>query len=80
MSLFSFLATFNFLKDEAICVKYLDDVCDKDETCSLLHPKYRTPFLWQYKKPRENSWKAFSKTVNDEIEKSFCDPMQSRYE
>ncbi|XP_066933775.1 uncharacterized protein [Clytia hemisphaerica] len=72
--------TFNFLKDEAICVKYLDDVCDNDETCSLLHPKNHTPYLWQYKKPNETSWKSFPINLNVEIEKAFCDPMQSRYE
>uniref|UniRef100_A0A7M5XJZ3 Uncharacterized protein n=2 Tax=Clytia hemisphaerica TaxID=252671 RepID=A0A7M5XJZ3_9CNID len=72
--------TFNFLKDEAICVKYVDDVCDKDETCSLLHPKNRTPYLWQHKKPIETSWKSFPNNLNVEIEKAFCDPMQSRYD
>uniref|UniRef100_A0A7M5WWV7 Poly [ADP-ribose] polymerase n=2 Tax=Clytia hemisphaerica TaxID=252671 RepID=A0A7M5WWV7_9CNID len=72
--------TFNFLKDEAICVEYVDDVCDKDETCSFLHPKNRTPYLWQYKKPIETSWKSFPNNLNVEIEKAFCDPMQSRYD
>ena len=73
-------ATFNYLKDAAICVKYLNDVCDNDETCSLLHPENHTPYLWQYKKPNENSWKKFPNNLNDEIEKAFCNPMQSRYE
>lgn len=65
-------ANFNYLKDEAICLPYLNGTCEEDNDCSLLHSKFRLPYEWQYKKTSE-AWKTFPKELNKKIEKKFCE-------
>jgi len=67
------------LKEEAICTRYLNDLCDDEDDCALLHTKSRMPYAWQYKK-QDEAWKAFPVQVNLELEKAYCDPEQSNFE
>ena len=46
--------------------------------CKLKHNPYKTPYLWQYKESSETSWTNYDKKSNENIERSFCNPSQTR--
>ena len=43
-----------------------------------MHNPYKTPYLWQYKSSKETSWTSYDKKSNENIEKAFSDPSQTR--
>lgn len=46
--------------------------------CTLKHNPHKTPYLWQYKGSNETSWTNYDKKSNENIERSFCNPSQTR--
>ena len=74
---FSVSVGFDYRKGAAICLCYLNELCEDEDRCALQHPKSRLPYKWQYQKNNE-VWKTFKNDLNDAIEKSFCDPTQTK--
>lgn len=44
----------------------------------LKHNPHKTRNLWQYKGPNETSWTNYDKKSNENIQRSFCNPFQTR--
>lgn len=79
LKVFLFLdAEFDWMKEAALCVNFLNDDCALNEKCILLHNLYKTPYLWQHKNIDGTSWKNFDKNANENIEQAFCDPSKTR--
>ena len=68
---------FDWLKEAALCVDFLNDDCVLNETCILLHNPYKTSYLWQHKNIDGTSWTNFDKDTNENIEETFCDPSKT---
>ena len=64
---------FDWLREPALCIDFLNDACVLNEKCTLQHNLYKTPYLWQYK-GNGNSWTNFDKDENENIERAYCDP------
>ena len=71
-------AQFDWLKEAALCVDFLNDDCALNEKCILLHNLYKTPYLWQHKNIAGTSWINFEKDTNENIEQAFCDPSKTK--
>ena len=65
-------------KETALCIDFLNGNCPLKKRCTLKHNLYKTPYLWQYKGSSETSWTNYDKKSNENIERSFCNPSQTR--
>ena len=75
---FSIETELEWLKEEALCGNYLSRKCSLNDTCTLQHNQFKTPYLWQYKYRGEKSWTNYDKESNVYIEEAFCDPSKTR--
>lgn len=77
--MFTFLdGRLDWQKESALCVDFLNGDCAWNMGCTLKHNLYKTPYLWHYKESSETSWKNYDKKSNENIERSFCNPSQTR--
>ena len=65
-------------KETALCIDFLNGDCGSNKRCTLKHNPHKTPYLWQYKLSSEASWTDYGKKSNENIERSFCNPSQTR--